>query len=193
MDSVARGPAAEAAAPDGLTTSSFLSGPNTAAHGGGEIYQAELANLHFVPSRQRNRIDAFAIDVRAIERTDVMHRIAAAFPTKLGMPARHGYIVQKDVTVRVPSGGDRVLVEKESTAGIGSSLHHQQGRARSKRVDRTLMSFGGEFPVGFRHRDMGPDNTGGVRQTVRQHGAAVCAVAATRRILRATSSTEHSR
>jgi len=127
MDSVARGPAAEAVAPDGLTRSSFLSGPNTAAHGGGEIYQAELANLHFVPSRQRNRIDAFAIDVCAVERTDVMHRIAAAFSTKLGMPTRHGYIVQKDVAVRVPTGGDRVLVEKESAASVRSSLHHEQG------------------------------------------------------------------
>src|SRR6185437_6048144 len=148
IDSVGLGPAAEAAAPDGLTRSSFLAGPNTAAHGGGgEIYQAELADLHFVPSRQRNRIDAFAIDVCAVERTDVMHHIAAAFSAKLGMPTRHGYVIQKDVTVRVPTGRARVLVEQEPAAGVRSSLHHQQGRARSERVDRTLMCFGGEFPV----------------------------------------------
>ena len=35
IDSAARGPAVEAAAPDGLTRSSFLTGPNAAAHGGG--------------------------------------------------------------------------------------------------------------------------------------------------------------
>jgi hypothetical protein len=52
------------------------------------------------------------------------------------MLARDGDVVEEDVRVGVPTGGDLVVVEQEAGTGVRAALHDQQCGPRPKRVDR---------------------------------------------------------
>src|SRR4051812_38574114 len=121
------------------------------------------------------------------------------------MPAGHGDIVQEDVTVRVATRRSDVLVEQESTAGIRSTLHHEQRRPGSQSVDGTLMRFGRErtrVPVtslsGIRARDvyrashLGAAGAGRAGGATRKFCSAVTAEATAGGILPATCGADHS-
>src|SRR5919206_1844100 len=88
--------------------------PDGSVDRGSQVHESELADLHLVPSRQRGGVDPLAVDIRTVQRSDIMHRVSAAFTAKLGMPARHGDIVQKDVAVRMTASADDVLIEQEA-------------------------------------------------------------------------------
>ena len=51
------------------------------------------------------------------------------------MPPRDGHVVEEDLAVVVPAGGDHVLVEQEPAAGARALLHDEQRAARGQGVD----------------------------------------------------------
>src|SRR4051794_36846372 len=102
------------------------SGPD----GGGQVHGPDLADLHLVPAGQRRRVDALAVDIGAVERTHVVHRVTTSFAAELRMPAGHGYIVEEDVAVRVATRRSDVLIQQEPAAGVRAAFDDQERRAR---------------------------------------------------------------
>src|SRR5439155_27154480 len=101
----------------------------------GEVDETELADLHLVTAGEVHRLDAFAVEVGAVEAADVADGEPVGLAVELRVPARDGDVVEKDVALRVPPRGGDVLVKKEPAAGVGTSLDDQQGGAGRQRLD----------------------------------------------------------
>src|SRR5438105_3561154 len=99
----------------------------------GDEHQAELADLHLVAVAESSGLDAFPVHIRSVEASDIPNGENASFPVKLGVPARHGDVVQENVTVGVPSTGCHVVIKQESGARVGASAHREQGGTRRQR------------------------------------------------------------
>src|SRR5664279_783403 len=108
----------------------------------GQVDETEFADLHLVTAGQRRGVDRLAVHIGAVERTHVVHGVAAAFAGEFSMPSGHGDIVQEDVTVRVATRRGDVLVQQKSAAGVGSTLDDEQRGTWRERVDRTLVRLG---------------------------------------------------
>ena len=109
--------------------------------------QAVLADLHLVAAGERRVVDAFPVDVGAVERADVAHREAVVDPAELGMPPGHGDVVEEDVAGRVPAGGGDVGVEQEPAAGVGATAYDEQRRSGGSAS--TAAWSAGERPSAF--------------------------------------------
>ena len=88
--------------------------------------QLELAHLNFVSIGKRNLFYALAIVVSAVERGQVFDRESFAVSNKFGVLARNGYVVKKNVCVRVSSGGGDILVEKKARTLFVAWVHNQK-------------------------------------------------------------------
>ncbi len=72
--------------------------------------EAELADLEFVTVTQDHAIDTFLVDVGAVQRAGVGDHVAIGRALDLGMPTRHGDVVEADLGLGVPAesgGGSR--------------------------------------------------------------------------------------
>src|SRR4051794_37987782 len=84
----------------------------------GEEHQPELADLDLVTAGKTGLIDPLPVDIGAVEAPHVPDREDVSAPIELGMSARHGHIVEKDVALRVAPGRGAVTVEKEAAARV---------------------------------------------------------------------------
>src|SRR4051794_32339368 len=69
--------------------------------------QPVAADLHFVAVVEFGLVDAFAVHIRTVERTDILQREARVGTFDHDMPARHRDVVEEDVGLRMPA--DRCL------------------------------------------------------------------------------------
>jgi hypothetical protein len=105
-----------------------------------EEQQAELAHLKLVPARQGGSIYPFAVEVRAVERADIVGPVGALVVTHLGVAARNGDVVKENIALGVTADRDHDSVlrsEDEPRPGIGPASHHQDhGGGRSARAEK---------------------------------------------------------
>src|SRR5690606_17028923 len=80
---------------------------------GSKEREAELPDLHLdAVFKEGLVVDARAFAIGSVQRSEVRHTEACAPPTKYGVFARYGHVVEKDVHLRMsPRDGD-VLVEQ---------------------------------------------------------------------------------
>jgi hypothetical protein len=71
-----------------------------------EEQQAELAHLKLVPARQGGSIYPFAVEVRAVERADIVGPVGALVVTHLGVAARNGDVVKENIALGVTADRD---------------------------------------------------------------------------------------
>src|SRR5829696_1692422 len=113
----------------------------------GEEDQPVLADLDLVAVGQRDRLDPVAVDVGAVEASDVAHRVAVAGAVEDRVPTGDGDVVEEDLAVGVAAGIDDVLVEEEATACSRTLLDDEQGGSDGQRVDRGRVD-GAELAIG---------------------------------------------
>jgi hypothetical protein len=106
------------------------------------------------------------------------------------VPARHGDVVEEDVALGVPAGGDDLLVEQEAAAGVGPAADHQHGGSLAEFFDRCgdlLLNLSLQVLRG--QADRGGRVVGGGRH---QRGATIRAEARAFWVLVTALSAEHS-
>src|SRR5581483_12375440 len=103
----------------------------------GEEDQLEPADLHLVAVREGTLVDTLAVDVGAVERSDVTHRVRVAGPHELRVATADGDVVEKDVAVRMTAGGAHDLFEHQLGAGVRSAFddHHTEPFGHVVHVD----------------------------------------------------------
>ena len=87
-----------------------------------EEQQAELAHLKLVPAREGGGIYPFAVEVSAVERADIVGPIGALVVAHLGMAARNGDVIKKNIAFGVTADRDDCGVlrsQDEAGAGVG--------------------------------------------------------------------------
>src|SRR4051812_36199224 len=135
--------------------------------------EPELADLDLVAGDDGARVDALAVDVRAVEAADVADREGALLADELGVLARHRDVVQEDVARRVPADGGHVAVQQEPGPGVGAVVDPEQGgsgpqRGQGAGVDDGRARFG-ERVATLAHPDRGQPHGGrGGRLTSRR-------------------------
>src|SRR5262245_23529946 len=97
------------------STSPIDRNPVSVASGIGalEEHESELADLHLVAVAERGALDALLVDIGAVERTRVGDHVALGGALHLGMTARHGDVVERDLAVRMPPEPGDIAVERE--------------------------------------------------------------------------------
>src|ERR1019366_6744064 len=91
---------------------------------------------NLITAAQARFLDAVAVHVRAIEAADVADGEQAALPVELGMPPRHGHVVEENVAVRVASDQRQITVQQKPAARVGSAADDEQGGSGGQGVDR---------------------------------------------------------
>src|SRR3954452_8574694 len=66
-----------------------------------EEHESELADLHLVTVAEGGALDALLVDIGAVEGARVGDHVALCRALHLGMAARHGDVVERDLTVRM--------------------------------------------------------------------------------------------
>src|SRR5699024_4480358 len=61
------------------------------------VSEAEFADLHLVACAQHGGVDAFPVDVGAVEGADVAYDVTLLVSEKLRMTARDGHVIKEDV------------------------------------------------------------------------------------------------
>ena len=79
---------------------------------GGDEDEAELTNLDFVADFQYLRIARLAVDVGAIERSDVHDLELAILGAEFCVAAGDGDVIEEDVCFRVTAGGGGRLIKQ---------------------------------------------------------------------------------
>src|SRR4051812_8242444 len=82
----------------------------------GDVRELELADLQLVAVLEPVGLDAMAVDVRAVERPEVVEVEVAAAAHEQGVVARDGDVVEEDVGVRAPADRHAVGVQGEALA-----------------------------------------------------------------------------
>src|SRR5579884_563406 len=80
----------------------------------GQEHQPELADLHLVTVAQPTLVDAFPVDVGAVQRAHVPYHVLASLADELGVTAGDGDVVEEDVALGVSAGFGRVVLEHET-------------------------------------------------------------------------------
>src|SRR5262245_22426630 len=78
-----------------------------------EEQELEPADLELVAVGQGGLVDALAVEIGAVERTDVADAVALGAAAHLHVAAGDGDVVEEDGAVRVAAGGDQLAVEEE--------------------------------------------------------------------------------
>ena len=74
---------------------------------------AELADPYFVSVHEHGRLHRLAVDVRAVQAVHVDNVELVALPSKLGVPAASGDVVEEDVAARMSARGCDWLIQRE--------------------------------------------------------------------------------
>src|SRR4051812_5694030 len=82
----------------------------------GDVRELELADLQLVAVLEPVGLDAVAVDVRAVQRAEVVEVVVAAAAHEQGVVARHGDVVEEDVGVRPAADRHAVGVQREALA-----------------------------------------------------------------------------
>src|SRR5512132_1271320 len=80
----------------------------------GVEHQPELPDLHLIAGLQRGVVDAFAVDVGAVEAAHVVHYEGVSLAAEDGVLTGHGHVVEEDVAIGVPPGRHLVVVQQEA-------------------------------------------------------------------------------
>src|SRR3954451_8608640 len=123
-------------APSSSTSGSSMSANALLALQEGELV---LADLELVGVLEPVRLDAPAVDVRAVERPEVVEIEIAAAADQQRVVARDGDVVEEDVGVRPPADRHAVAVEREALpdpAAAGADDQHGAVRGGVVEVDR---------------------------------------------------------
>src|SRR5690606_6986406 len=115
----------------------------------GEDHQSELANLDLVSAPELRFVDAFPVDVGAVEATHIADTERAASPVELYVPPGDRHVVQEDIAVRVPSRRGEVLVQQETAPRVRTAFHDEQGSPRGQGFHRGRIRADGVDAVGF--------------------------------------------
>src|SRR4051794_20524528 len=81
-----------------------------------DVRELELADLQLVAVLEPVGLDAVAVDVRAVERAEVVEVVVAAPAHEQGVVAGHGHVVEEDVGIRPAADGHAVGVQREALA-----------------------------------------------------------------------------
>src|SRR5690606_25809854 len=114
-----------------------------------EDHQSELANLDLVSAPELRFVDAFPVDVGAVEATHIADTERAASPVELYVPPGDRHVVQEDIAVRVPSRRGEVLVQQETAPRVRTAFHDEQGSPRGQGFHRGRIRADGVDAVGF--------------------------------------------
>ena len=108
-----------------------------------DAFQATPPPPDFTRDLRLVAFDEVAVEVGAVERTDVADQVPGGGALDLDVAARHRDVVQEDVGVGVaPSGGEHV-VQGELRAGVGTAGGHQDpAGADLGEVDHDLLGAG---------------------------------------------------
>jgi hypothetical protein len=100
------------------------------------------------------------VDIGAVEAARVDHPEFAIVPSKLGVTAAGGDVVEEDVTVGMPASADHGLIQQKPRSRVGAPLHHKQGRiARKGSPHPRLCGGGGSVELAEK---VGAESGGGV-------------------------------
>jgi hypothetical protein len=75
---------------------------------------------------EQGLINEDTIKVGSIERAHVFHLERATVSDKFGVTPGDRHIIEKDVSLRVPTRNRGVLVEKKPSSHVGAFAHDQQ-------------------------------------------------------------------
>ncbi len=92
----------------------------------GDENQTEFADLNFVAHVQHLGVARLAVDVGAVEGSDVDDLELALIHAEFGMAARNGDIIKEDVSLWVTARSGGGLVKKETGASIWSTLYNEK-------------------------------------------------------------------
>lgn len=86
----------------------------------GYVDELELADLDFIPIVQSRRFNPGLVNVRAVEAPGVSNMECSANAGHDCMSPRNGYIVEKNITRRVPPDRDLIAIECDSASSLGA-------------------------------------------------------------------------
>lgn len=90
-----------------------------------EELQFEPTDLELVAIDENGLFDSFAVEVRAVERTDIAGAIYAVEIGEFDMASRDRDVIQEDVAVWVAAGADRVGVQGIARSRFRALVHDQ--------------------------------------------------------------------
>ncbi len=109
--------------------------------------QAVAPDLHLVAVLQARLVDALAVHVGAVQRTDVAQHVPSSVALDDDVTARHRDVVEEDLGIGMaPDGGHRRLEPVRGT-GVRAVPHDEHADARREAVEVALQLVFGARPL----------------------------------------------
>src|SRR5712692_447274 len=93
-----------------------------------QVGELVFADLKLVAVLEPARVHALAVDVGAVQRSEVVEVVVGAAAHDHGVVARHGHVVEEDVGVGAPAHAEPLGLQREGLAGPPTSGADDQRR-----------------------------------------------------------------